>query len=259
MSKATHAILKHYSSTPEQPKHDDCPAGPTSWCSYQRDQANGTNLHKPIKDAFPDAVVEVMQPLFDRLGNEAFLVGCESCQTQNRNECLHHVIWGMASKEMFSSPQEISIAVSLGVLQFNQGFSATYTELLPQLDIQVQPKVQEIWRKIDFDRIYQSDYRSTPMVQKRQKKKRKEKMKKQDAFVRKDGGPVYQSHGFYAGENASGARKKGKTKVASKRKEKSSGQTTKKSLQKTKSRKSGQTRKKSSSQKVKKSKPSRKK
>lgn len=25
MSKATHAILKHYSSTPEEPMHDDCP------------------------------------------------------------------------------------------------------------------------------------------------------------------------------------------------------------------------------------------
>ena len=119
MARSTHAILKHYSSSVEEPKHDDCPAGAFSWCSFQRDIANGTNLHKPIKNPLSDAVVEVMQPLFDRLGDETFLIGCEGCYTQNRNVCLHHVIWGMASKELFSSPQEVSLAISLGVLQFN--------------------------------------------------------------------------------------------------------------------------------------------
>ena len=112
MAKATHAILKHYSSTLEEPKHNDCPSGPTSWCSFQRDRANGTNCHKPIKNPLPDAMVEVLQPLFNRLGDETFLVGCENSYTQNRNECLHHVIWGMAAKEMFSSPWEISLAIS---------------------------------------------------------------------------------------------------------------------------------------------------
>ena len=112
MAKATHAILKHYSSTLEEPKHNDCPSGPTSWCSFQHDRANGTNCHKPIKNPLPDAVVEVLQPLFNRLGDETFLVGCENSYTQNRNECLHHVIWGMAAKEMFSSPREISLAIS---------------------------------------------------------------------------------------------------------------------------------------------------
>ena len=234
MSKATHAILKHYSSTPEEPKHDDCPTGPNSWCSYQRNQANGTNLHKPIKNPLPDAVVEVMQPLFDRLGNDTFLVGCESCYTQNRNECLHHVIWGMASKEMFGSPQEISLAISLGVLHFNQGFNSTYSQLPPELDVQVQPKMPESWRKIDRDRIYKVDYRSTPEVQKRRKKKGKEKLKKQDAFVHQEG-VMYQSQVFHGGETGSGSRKKAKTPKANKTPETVSAKTTnKKARQKTK-------------------------
>lgn len=120
MARATQAILKHYSSSIENPRHEDCPEGPSSWCSYQHDVANGTTLHKPTKSPLPDAVVEVIQPLFDRLGAKTFLAGCEECYTQNRNECLHHVIWGMASKEVYSSPKEISIAISLGVLQFNR-------------------------------------------------------------------------------------------------------------------------------------------
>jgi len=52
-------------------------------------------LHKPIKDPLPNAVVEVMQPLFDTLGDETFLAGCEGCYAQNRNKCLHHMIWGL--------------------------------------------------------------------------------------------------------------------------------------------------------------------
>lgn len=79
MAKGTQAILKHYSSTLENPRHDSCPKGSLSLCSFRRDVANGTNVHQPIKNPFPDAVVEVIKPL--RLGDEAFLVGCEKCYT----------------------------------------------------------------------------------------------------------------------------------------------------------------------------------
>ena len=178
MARATQAILKHYSSSIDNPGHDDCPEGPSSWCIYQRDVANGTTLHKPIKNPLPNAVFEVIQPLFDRLGAETFVAECEECYTQNRNECLHHVIWGMASKQVYSSPQEISIAISIGVLQFNRGYSATYADLRSRLGIQVLPQMRETWTKIDAERIYQSDYRSSSEVKQRRKHKRKEKVKK---------------------------------------------------------------------------------
>lgn len=67
----------------------------------------------------------------------------------------------MTSKEVYSSPWEISIAITLGVLQFNWGYSATYGDLLPYLGIQVLPQIQETWTKIDAERIYQADYRSS--------------------------------------------------------------------------------------------------
>ena len=68
MSRATHAILKHYSSTPDQPRHEDCPVGKNSWCSFNRDKATGEKTHLPVKDPLPEAVIKVMQPTFDRLG-----------------------------------------------------------------------------------------------------------------------------------------------------------------------------------------------
>ena len=67
VSRATPAILKHYSSTAEHPKHYDCPEGAKSWCSYQREIALGTNNHKCIQNLLHPAAVECIQPVFDRL------------------------------------------------------------------------------------------------------------------------------------------------------------------------------------------------
>ena len=36
----------------EGPCHTKCPVGPGSWCSFQRDVAYGTQLHKPIKNHY---------------------------------------------------------------------------------------------------------------------------------------------------------------------------------------------------------------
>ena len=119
MSKATSAILKHYSDLPDKNKHEDCPTGTSSWWSYQKDKACKTRTYQPVKNPFAPALVEVMQPLFDRLGSEQFLAGCEQCLTQNANESLHHVIWGMAPKDQHRAQAETRLATHLGVLLFN--------------------------------------------------------------------------------------------------------------------------------------------
>ena len=77
MSRATHAILKHYSSTFENPNHEDCPPGKNSWCSYNRDVASETNYQESIKNLSPPAVVAEIQPLFHRLGSKEFLASSE--------------------------------------------------------------------------------------------------------------------------------------------------------------------------------------
>ena len=59
---ATQTILSHSCRTPDKPEHDDCPSGQKS-C----DLTNGTNCHYPVKKPIPDAVVQVLQPLFDEI------------------------------------------------------------------------------------------------------------------------------------------------------------------------------------------------
>ena len=101
MSKAVMASLKHYCSTIEKPQHEDCPVGPTSWCSFQRDIANNTHEHKPIKNPITPAIREIIQPIFQKLGDEKFLIGCKNLATSNPNESFHHILWSMVPKEQF--------------------------------------------------------------------------------------------------------------------------------------------------------------
>ena len=102
MSAATLAILSHYT---ESPSHEDCPQGKDSWCSFNRDKATGQNTYRPIKDPLPNAVVEVIKPLFERLGSPIFLSAVANCRTQNVNESFHHLVWQLAPKETYTHPQ----------------------------------------------------------------------------------------------------------------------------------------------------------
>jgi hypothetical protein len=213
MAQATKAILYHYSSTPEEPQHDNCPSGKDSWCSYQRDLANGTKLHKPIKNPLSPAIVQVVKPVFDRLGDAKFLAGCEKCLTQNPNESLHHVIWGLAPKEQYTSPRETSLAVSLGCLLFNSGMEVTYSQLLPHIGLNVSGEMVNAWIKIDKKRSYGAEYKERSIIKERRKKYKRQRAKKADAFVHEEG-MQYKSQGFYA-DNVSA---KGKGKQNCKRK-----------------------------------------
>ena len=196
MAKATKAIMYHYASTEENPQHTFCPVGKDSWCSYQRDVVNNTTFHKPVKNPFPPAIIEVMKPVFDRLGDANFLAGCERCATQNPNESLHHVIWGLAPKEQYTSPRETSLAVSLGCLLFNSGMEITYSQLQPKIGLNVDEKMVNEWKKVDKKRIDTAEYKEKSAVKERRKKYKRQRANKADAFVHKEG-IQYKSQEFY--------------------------------------------------------------
>ena len=136
-----------------------------------------------------------MQPIFDRLGSEEFLVGSEKSLDQNKNECLHHVVWGMAPKEQYTSQQEASLAVSLGVLVFNNGLEDTVAKLLTAMELPVSSSMLIDLEMIDRKRMQQSD-KADPVTKQRRKKLKRDKCKKQDAFQHQEG-VMYSSQGFY--------------------------------------------------------------
>ena len=144
-------------STVEKPQHDYCPSGPQSWCSFQRDKATGTNLHKPIKNCLPPAVQNVIEPLFDWLGNPAFLTDCSNALTSNNNESYHHVLWGLAPEEQYTSSQNASFAVHLSVCLFNSGFLWLYSRLMDKCGM---PYSRICFYKIDKRWINDTEYKN---------------------------------------------------------------------------------------------------
>lgn len=96
-----------------------------------------------MKDPLPPAVVKVAKEVFDKLG-------CERCLSQNRNESLHHVTWGMVPKEQYVSPKETYFAVCLSILLFNEKVKLHMVSYVQML---------EGWKRIDNEHMRGSDYK----------------------------------------------------------------------------------------------------
>lgn len=120
MKKAVQATLRHMCSTDGAPDHSLCPSGASSWCKYNRAQANN-EVPPAHKAPLPDAVRAALEPVFARLSDENLLERCSDGKTQNASECLHSVIWAQTSKNSHASLLSVTRAVAEAVAVFNQG------------------------------------------------------------------------------------------------------------------------------------------
>ena len=102
----------------------------------------------------------------------------------------------MAPKEQYTSQQETSLAVALGLLVFNNGIKDTVSKLWSAMDLPVNPSVLRELEMIDTKRIRESDYKTDPCTKNRRKKLKRDKCKYQDAFQHQEG-VMYSSQGFY--------------------------------------------------------------
>ena len=73
MSRATHANLKHYSSTVDKPHHEDCPTGEDYWCSYNRDIVQERQYRKGNTSA-PLNVLSQKQLSINNFSEESILL-----------------------------------------------------------------------------------------------------------------------------------------------------------------------------------------
>ena len=194
MSRATHAILKHYSSTLENPNHEDCPPGKNSWCSYNRDVASGTNYHQPIKNPLPSAAVAKIQPLFDHLGSKEFLTSCEDSKTQNVNEFYYYVVWNLAPKKQLNSPLEIKLAVEIATLLFNSEMKSTHNSIFIDAGITVSENLFLQWEAMDNARKKDKLWKQKEEARRKTLKWRN--IKQQQVLVHSEG-QQYKSGAFY--------------------------------------------------------------
>ena len=77
--------------------HDSCPRSKDSWCQYQADKLNNTNLYKS-KGGLPIDVRKAILSIYNNLCKEEMLNKCLHGKTQNTNEPFNGIIWNRIPK-----------------------------------------------------------------------------------------------------------------------------------------------------------------
>lgn len=119
MKKAIHASFMHCASSEARLFHDQCPTGSTSWCRYQQDKANRTNLYKH-GTGLPLAVIKEVKPEYVRLTEDNLLKKYLHGKTRNQNESLNGMVWQRIPKEVYVGSETLQLglydAVAISIL-----------------------------------------------------------------------------------------------------------------------------------------------
>ncbi|XP_068672674.1 uncharacterized protein [Montipora foliosa] len=119
MKKAVHASFFHCASSEKRDLHNHCPAGPSSWCGFQRDR--NTFKHGP---GLPDAVIARVKPVYQRLSEDTLLNKCLHGKTQNQNEAVNGMVWERIPKEVFVGMDLLEFGLFDAINHFNIGARA---------------------------------------------------------------------------------------------------------------------------------------
>ena len=124
LKKALLASLFHVMSSEGNDFHSYCPVGADSWCQYQRDIVNKTNLYKPGAGIAPDVIKEI-KPIYAGLTKDDDLAKCLHGITQNANESLNALFWQRVPKNIYCGIDKLQLAVYDSVAVFNYGRQAS--------------------------------------------------------------------------------------------------------------------------------------
>lgn len=185
MKKAIHASFMHCASSEAHLFHDQCPTGSTSWCRYQQDKANRTNLYKH-GTGLPLAVIKEVKPEYVRLTEDNLLKKYLHGKTRNQNESLNGMVWQRIPKEVYVGSETLQLGLCDAVAHFNIG-SITVIELFQALGILPGKYTEEGCRLQDQLRIHTAQHQSKPSTKKRRKVIRGLKKRKDDKTKQREG------------------------------------------------------------------------
>ena len=154
MVRAVQASLLHTNSSDDHPRHQLCPTGERSWCGWQRAQAKGEPYqHK--KKPVPSAIVQLLKPVYARLGSPELLKKCLDGYHQNANESLHSLVWKFCPKILYMGSNSVELACALAVMCFNDG-SVSLANVSDRLKIPSSERRRRFLQKKDRRRVRRS-------------------------------------------------------------------------------------------------------
>ena len=117
MADAIWASFLHVASNEKEHYHSLCEKSQTSWCQYQRDRCNNTNLFKH-GPGLSKEVINFVKPIYKDLIRLDELEKCLHGMTQNQNESYNALIWERAPKSVYVSIEKMRFAVYDAVNSF---------------------------------------------------------------------------------------------------------------------------------------------
>ena len=185
MVRAVQASLLHTNSSDDHPRHHLCPTGERSWCGWQRAQAKGEIYHHQ-KKPLPSAIVQLLKPVYTRLGNPELLKKCLHGYHQNANESLHSLVWRFCPKVLHMGSNNVELACALAVMCFNNG-SASLANVCDTLKIPSTEYRQRYLRKKDRARVRRSILKSSTKGKKARRAARRRKKGYEDKKKQSEG------------------------------------------------------------------------
>ena len=103
MMMAVQATLHHMTSTDDRPVHHMCPEGENPWCSYNKAKAgNKLDEYKHGFDPIPQAIVQLLNPIYNRLGNRLLcLYACSDTLRMHTNLCTPQSVEILSQRLVF--------------------------------------------------------------------------------------------------------------------------------------------------------------
>lgn len=180
MQQAIWAIFYHKRSTDEEPVHDFCPKGETSWCPYQK--VSGLNYRH--KNSVPIAVMDEIKDIFKDLSMPSLLKRCLGGHTQNANESLNALIWKFCPKTSGSGKKIVQISVNEAVICFNEGQKGRVS-IMKELGFIIGENCKHFAVEFDNARIAAAEKRAeAATLEARRAKRMSKKVLEEDLLVK---------------------------------------------------------------------------
>ena len=121
--------------------------------------ANGI-AYQHKKKPIPSAIVQLLQPIYNRLGSKDLLQRCLGGFTQNPNESLHSTVWKLCPKELFLGRMAIETACAIAVCNCNDGSTSLY-DISKDLGLQPSSLCKLQLQEKDLKRLEKSEYKAS--------------------------------------------------------------------------------------------------
>lgn len=207
MQCAIKAILYHsVKIVDEKKRHQYCPDGESSWCSFKRDKAVGTNAPFLNKSHHLDPVfLEFLTPLFDRLSEKKLLKRCLPGLSQNANESVNSLVWNKCPKHRNRGIKSVETAAASAIMQFNIGADGRHG-VMKELEISGGYYTKAGRGRKNKKRVKQANARAQKRFKETRQKIRQAKLV-EEARLKALEGVTYESAAFNE-DNFNGSRKR---------------------------------------------------